>query len=155
MISPDFSSVVMLSLGHIQQAQENKIAQVKKPFDWMTDEQFHNLQVLATHFEWFQVSLKLLSCQPRVTVTSCFVYKVIRDLESIDHLCINTQVKAVVAGPAGRRAPDHFFGRVCFPPCPFFLVLAHFSLCLPLIFNLLMQSSITLVARVIHRPTKV
>ena len=45
-------------------------------------------------------------------------------------LCPN---KAVVAGPAGRRAPDHFFGRVCFPPCPFFLVLAHFSLCLPLI----------------------
>ena len=31
----------------------------------------------------------LLSCQPRVTVTSCFVYKVISDLESIDHLCIN------------------------------------------------------------------
>ena len=31
----------------------------------------------------------LLSCQPRVTVTSCFVNKVIRDLESIDHLCIN------------------------------------------------------------------
>ena len=52
--------------------------------------------------------------------------------------------KAVVAGPAGRREPDHFFGRVCFPPCPFFLVLAHFSLCLPLIFNLLMQWSKTL-----------
>ena len=32
----------------------------------------------------------VLSCQPRVTVTSCFVFKVIRDLESIDHhLCIN------------------------------------------------------------------
>ena len=31
----------------------------------------------------------LLSCQPRVTVLSCFIYKVIRDLESIDHLCIN------------------------------------------------------------------
>ena len=31
----------------------------------------------------------ILSCQPGVTVTSCFVYKVIRDLESIDHLCIN------------------------------------------------------------------
>ena len=31
----------------------------------------------------------ILSCQSRVTVTSCFVYKVIRDLESIDHLCIN------------------------------------------------------------------
>ena len=33
--------------------------------------------------------LELLSCQPRVTVMSGFVYKVIRDLESIDHLCIN------------------------------------------------------------------
>ena len=32
---------------------------------------------------------ELLSCQPRVTVTSCSVYKVISDLESIDHLCIN------------------------------------------------------------------
>ena len=32
---------------------------------------------------------ELLSCQPRVKVTSCFVYKVIRDLYSIDHLCIN------------------------------------------------------------------
>ena len=31
----------------------------------------------------------LLSCQPRVTVTSCFVYKVIRDLWSIDYLCFN------------------------------------------------------------------
>ena len=56
--------------------------------------------------------------------------------------------KAVVAGPAGRRAPDHFSRRVCFPPCPLFLVLAHFSLRLPLIFNLLMQSSITVVRRV-------
>ena len=55
LISPDYSSVVMLSLGHIQPNQENKIAQTKKPFDWMTDEQFHNLQVLATHFDWFQV----------------------------------------------------------------------------------------------------
>ena len=35
------------------------------------------------------LEFELLSCQPRVTVTSCFVYKVIRDLESVDHLCIN------------------------------------------------------------------
>ena len=34
----------------------------------------------------------VLSCQLRVTVTSCFVYKVNRGLESIDHLRINTQV---------------------------------------------------------------
>ena len=31
----------------------------------------------------------ILPCQPRVTVTSYTVYKVIRDLESIDHLFIN------------------------------------------------------------------
>ena len=31
----------------------------------------------------------LQSCQPRVTVASCFVYKIIRNLELIDHLCIN------------------------------------------------------------------
>ena len=31
----------------------------------------------------------LLSCQPKVTVASCFVYKVIMDFSSIDHLCIN------------------------------------------------------------------
>ena len=34
-------------------------------------------------------SIFTLSYQPKVTVTSCFVYKVIRDIESIDHLCIN------------------------------------------------------------------
>ena len=34
-------------------------------------------------------TIQVLSCQVRVTVTSCFVYKVIRDLESIDHVCIN------------------------------------------------------------------
>ena len=31
----------------------------------------------------------VLSCQPRVTLTSCFVYNFISDLESLDHLCIN------------------------------------------------------------------
>ena len=31
----------------------------------------------------------VLSCQPKVTVTSYFVYKAFRDLESIDHLFIN------------------------------------------------------------------
>ena len=30
-----------------------------------------------------------LACKPRVTVTSCFVYIFIRDLESINHMCIN------------------------------------------------------------------
>ena len=31
----------------------------------------------------------ILSCPPRVTVTSCFVYKVVRALWSRDYLCIN------------------------------------------------------------------
>ena len=31
----------------------------------------------------------VMSCQPRVTVASCFVNKVIMDLSSLDHLCIN------------------------------------------------------------------
>ena len=52
--------------------------------------------------------------------------------------------KAVVAGPAGRRAPDHFFGRVCFPPCPFFsfrvillftLILLNLAKCIDAIIN--------------------
>ncbi|KAJ8314956.1 hypothetical protein KUTeg_007106 [Tegillarca granosa] len=47
------SSAVMASLGYTQPA-DSRILQAKKPFDWMTDEQFHNLQVLANHFEWFQ-----------------------------------------------------------------------------------------------------
>ena len=33
-----------------------------------------------------QIVGQLVSCQPRVTVMSYFVYKVIRDLESIGHL---------------------------------------------------------------------
>ena len=33
-------------------------------------------------------NLLVLSCQSRVTVTSSFFHKVIRDIESIDHLCV-------------------------------------------------------------------
>ena len=36
-----------------------------------------------------KISHLLLSCQPRVTVRSCYVYTFIRDLESIEHSCIN------------------------------------------------------------------
>ena len=42
-----------------------------------------------TNVHVININVCVLSCQPRVTVTSCLVYKVIRDLESIDHLCIN------------------------------------------------------------------
>ena len=49
-----------------------------------------HIKLLAGYKVQIQSSYRaLLSCQPRVTVMSCFVYKVIRDLETIDHLCIN------------------------------------------------------------------
>ena len=46
MVSPNYSSVVMSALGYIQ-PPDSRIVQAKKPFDWMTDDQFHNLQVSA------------------------------------------------------------------------------------------------------------
>ena len=58
-----------------------------------TLESMHSFQIPFSHH-----SLKLrsallsgyvLSCQSRVKVTPCLVYKDIRDWESIDHLCIN------------------------------------------------------------------
>ncbi|OWF37572.1 Dynein heavy chain 5, axonemal [Mizuhopecten yessoensis] len=53
LISPNYSMVVMTTLG-LGQSPDSKIVQAKKPFDWMTEEQFHNLQILAMYFEWFQ-----------------------------------------------------------------------------------------------------
>lgn len=44
LVSPNYSSVVMSSLGSIQ-PPDSRIVQAKKPFDWMTEDQFHNLQV--------------------------------------------------------------------------------------------------------------
>ncbi|GFN75495.1 dynein beta chain, ciliary [Plakobranchus ocellatus] len=51
-ISPNFSSVVMSAISATT-TPDPQVMQSKKPFDWMTDDQFHNLQVLASHFEWF------------------------------------------------------------------------------------------------------
>ena len=51
---------------------------------------YNNLVIVNFHVFCFVLLLvQVLSCQPRVTVTSCFVYKVITDLASIDHWCIN------------------------------------------------------------------
>lgn len=44
-ISPNLSSAVM-SATTASQSLDSSVPQYKKPFDWMTDEQFHNLQVL-------------------------------------------------------------------------------------------------------------
>ena len=53
LISPSLGSVTMTALGYTQPA-DSKFVTAKKPFDWMTDDQFHNLQILAIHYEWFQ-----------------------------------------------------------------------------------------------------
>ncbi|XP_071818739.1 dynein axonemal heavy chain 5-like isoform X4 [Apostichopus japonicus] len=53
LISPQLGSAVMNTLGHTV-ASDHRVTQIKKPFDWMFDEQFHNLQSLALHYEWFQ-----------------------------------------------------------------------------------------------------
>ena len=49
----------------------------------------NNCSFLQVNLIETEKSSELLPCQRRVIVESCFVYKVIRDLESIDHLCIN------------------------------------------------------------------
>ena len=51
---------------------------------YSASESYFNFELLL-----FGPGMVLLSCQPRVTVMSCFVFKVIRDLESIYHLCVN------------------------------------------------------------------
>ena len=64
--------------------KENNLNEKPPKLNYANVSVFYNSQILMPVF--YSI---LLSCQPRVTVTSYFVYKVIRDLESIDHLCIN------------------------------------------------------------------
>ncbi|XP_051780690.1 uncharacterized protein LOC114649411 [Erpetoichthys calabaricus] len=48
--SPDLCSDVMKAIGaKTSEARQ----QAKNPFDWMTDEQFKNVQILATFYSWF------------------------------------------------------------------------------------------------------
>ena len=50
---------------------------------------YHSFIFPAFNLSYQAHAILLLSCHPRVTVMSYFVYKVIMDLSSIDHLCIN------------------------------------------------------------------
>ena len=69
--------------GHIkaQSIKANTDRSLSHNEIYFTCKYIHQINLFHTAF--------LLSCQPRVTVTSCFVYKVIMDLESIDHVYIN------------------------------------------------------------------
>ncbi|XP_077863125.1 dynein axonemal heavy chain 5-like [Saccoglossus kowalevskii] len=53
LVSPNFGASVMQAIGKAV-PPDHRIAQAKKPFDWMLDDQFHNLQLLGIHYEWFQ-----------------------------------------------------------------------------------------------------
>ena len=91
-----FAGIAMLSLSlHIK-----SFAIPKKQYIHIADMKVNYSVLLGQFAIWRMQNIEhsrdlahalggLLSCQPRVRVTSCFVYKVIRDLESIDHSCIN------------------------------------------------------------------
>ncbi|CAK8694917.1 unnamed protein product [Clavelina lepadiformis] len=50
LISPDYAQAHMNALGlHPSESR----SQAKKAFDWMTEEQYHNIQILAMYFDWF------------------------------------------------------------------------------------------------------
>lgn len=51
-ISPQFGSLTM-SAHSLSKTVERRVSEAKKPFDWMTDDQFHNMQLLAQNYEWF------------------------------------------------------------------------------------------------------
>ena len=51
-ISPQFGALTMAA-HHPSKGADRRVTEAKKPFDWMTDEQFHNLQLLAQNYDWF------------------------------------------------------------------------------------------------------
>ena len=72
--------VIASSLGTILKSSGVRVTSIKiDPY----------INIDAGTFSPYEHGECWLSCQPRVRVRSCFVNKVIRDLESIDHLCIN------------------------------------------------------------------
>jgi len=56
----------MTAIGCVQ-PNDSKFVQAKKPFDWMAEDQFLNLQTLAIHFEWFQEMFDRMSRDGRET----------------------------------------------------------------------------------------
>ncbi|KAK3735811.1 hypothetical protein QZH41_019912, partial [Actinostola sp. cb2023] len=54
LIHPTYGATVKAALNPNLVIESASRTQGKKPFDWMLDEQYANLQLLAQHFEWFQ-----------------------------------------------------------------------------------------------------
>ncbi|XP_068697910.1 dynein axonemal heavy chain 8-like [Montipora foliosa] len=67
LIHPTFGAAVKTALqpSVVSEAPSRTLA--KKPFDWLLDEQFSNLQMLAHHFEWFQDAFDKMSKDGRET----------------------------------------------------------------------------------------
>ena len=64
-VSPQFGALTM-SAHHPNKGVDRRVSEAKKPFDWMTDEQFHCLQLLAQNYDWFldmfeRLVIKMLS----------------------------------------------------------------------------------------------
>ena len=64
---------------------------------------------------------------------------------NLDSHCLSSS--GVLTKPSSPSCRTTFLDEFAFRRVPFFLVLAHFSLCLPLIFNLLMQSCVSSIDR--------
>ncbi|XP_033113255.1 dynein heavy chain 5, axonemal-like isoform X2 [Anneissia japonica] len=65
-VSPQLGAAVMSSIGKVA-PPDHKVTQAKKPFDWMSDDQFQNLQLMAMHFDWFQEMFDRMSKDGRET----------------------------------------------------------------------------------------
>ena len=69
-----------------------RLGTVSKIFYWRAfvfKVDFSRFLLMRQYFNTSSWNIHILYFQPRMTVTSCFVYKDVRDLESLDHLCIN------------------------------------------------------------------
>ena len=55
------------------QPPDSKFVTAKKSFDWMTDDQFNNLQILAIHYEWFQVQYLFMLSETQLRIDECTV----------------------------------------------------------------------------------
>lgn len=67
LIHPSFGAAVKTALQPSAMSEAASRTLSKKPFDWLLDEQYSYLQLLATHFEWFQDAFEKMTKDGRET----------------------------------------------------------------------------------------
>lgn len=67
LIHPSFGAAVKTALQPSAVSEAASRTQAKKPFDWLLDEQYSYLQLLAGHFEWFQDAFDKMTKDGRET----------------------------------------------------------------------------------------